>query len=323
MGATVGAGLATVTVPTLRWRDDSTLDIGDVSFLVTWDPERWEDSTGERFTLIKARPMIDRYAALAASLAPRRIFELGTWQGGSTVLFHHLYRPQRIVSLDWRSAPKALCEYIARHGLASEIRLHTGVNQADAGALTRIVSDEFCNEPLDLVIDDASHLLQETTASFNTLFPRLRPGGIYVIEDWGWAHWPGVWQTAESAYALSAALTTLVFQLVMVSASRPDVVAEVVVSKDLVLVTRGQAPLDAGLDISASYLVSDPGTFAPLFRPSTEASPDQVTIHLAARLAAIRRRYPRLFAALRPVGALIARHRRDRTRSEPKVGPGH
>jgi predicted O-methyltransferase YrrM len=305
-------------VPTLRWRDDSTLDIGDVSFLVTWDPERWTESTSESFTLIKARPMIDRYAAMAANLAPRRIFELGTWEGGSTVLFHRLYRPQRIVSVDWRSAPKALCEYIARHGLASEIRLHAGVNQADAVALTKILSDEFSDEPLDLVIDDASHLLHETTASFNVLFPKLRPGGIYVIEDWGWAHWPGVWQTAESPYTFAPALTTLVFQLVMTSASRPDVVAEVAVSKDLVLVTRGQAPLDAAMDIAASYLVRDPGTLAPLFRPSTEAGPDQVTLQLAVRLADLRRRHPRLFAALRPVSKLITRQRRDRTRSEAR-----
>ena len=42
---------------------------------------------------------------------------------------------------------------------------------------------------LDLVIDDASHLLPETTASFNVLFPRLRAGGLFVIEDWSWQHY--------------------------------------------------------------------------------------------------------------------------------------
>ena len=31
-----------------------------------------------------------------------------------------------------------------------------------------------------------SHLRDETIASFETLFPRLRPGGQYVIEDWAW-----------------------------------------------------------------------------------------------------------------------------------------
>ena len=59
-----------------------------------------------------------------------------------------------------------------------------GVDQADAPALRRIVADEFAGEPLDLVIDDASHVLDPTRASFNVLFPLLRPGGVYVIEDW-------------------------------------------------------------------------------------------------------------------------------------------
>jgi hypothetical protein len=34
------------------------------------------------------------------------------------------------------------------------------------------------------VIDDASHLLDPTRASFNVPFPLVRPGGVYVIEDW-------------------------------------------------------------------------------------------------------------------------------------------
>jgi predicted O-methyltransferase YrrM len=311
----VGRCLA-VTTPQLRWRDDSVLELGDVSFLVTLDRRRWGESTTERFTLIKARPMIDRYVALAASLAPRRIFELGIWDGGSTLLFHHLYQPERIVAVDIKPPPNALREYVAQRGLNAEIRLHAGVNQADAAALTRILSDEFSNEPLDLVIDDASHRLRETTASFNVLFPRLRPGGVYVIEDWGWAHWPGVWQTMESPFALAPALTNLVFQFVMISASRPDVVAEVAILGNLVLVTRGRAQLNTGMDVATLYLVRDPGAFAPLFRPGAATDPDQVMIQWAKRLIVLQRRYPRLFKALRRVFAPIVRIRRDRARAE-------
>src|SRR5262249_16596682 len=28
-----------------------------------------------------------------------------------------------------------------------------------------------------------------TKASFNILFPLLRPGGFYIIENWAWGHW--------------------------------------------------------------------------------------------------------------------------------------
>jgi hypothetical protein len=50
--------------------------------------------------------------------------------------------------------------------------------------------EQFDGGPLDLVVDDCSHLYEPTRASFNELFPRLRPGGAYVIEDWVWAHTP-------------------------------------------------------------------------------------------------------------------------------------
>lgn len=36
---------------------------------------------------------------------------------------------------------------------------------------------------LDLIIDDGSHLYPDYTATAEVLFERLRPGGVYVIED--------------------------------------------------------------------------------------------------------------------------------------------
>lgn len=45
--------------------------------------------------------------------------------------------------------------------------------------------------PLDIIIDDGSHLSDYVIASFVTLFPRLRPGGLYVIEDLQTSYWSG------------------------------------------------------------------------------------------------------------------------------------
>ena len=42
------------------------------------------------------------------------------------------------------------------------------------------------------MIDDASHMYEHTKVSFETLFPLLRPGGQYIIEDWSWACWSGL-----------------------------------------------------------------------------------------------------------------------------------
>ena len=81
-----------------------------------------------------------------------------------------------------------LRDYVAREGLEDVVRVYDDVDQADRGRLAEIVDEEFGDEPLDFVLDDCSHLYEPTRASFNELFPRLRPGGIYTIEDWRWAH---------------------------------------------------------------------------------------------------------------------------------------
>ena len=47
------------------------------------------------------------------------------------------------------------------------------------------VIDTICAEfsPLHVIIDDASHLSGDSMQAFAHLFPRLSPGGFYIIED--------------------------------------------------------------------------------------------------------------------------------------------
>ena len=71
-------------------------------------------------------------------------------------------------------------------GIGDRLKTYWGVDRATRKRLREIVDTEFDGVPLDLVIDDGSHLLEETRTSFETLFPRLRMGGLYVIEDWNW-----------------------------------------------------------------------------------------------------------------------------------------
>jgi len=43
---------------------------------------------------------------------------------------------------------------------------------------------------IDLIIDDGSHLNEHVITTFNLLFPRLKDGGIYVVEDTQTSYWP-------------------------------------------------------------------------------------------------------------------------------------
>jgi hypothetical protein len=44
--------------------------------------------------------------------------------------------------------------------------------------------------PFDIVIDDGSHLNHHVITSFNALFPHVRSGGMYVVEDLQTSYWP-------------------------------------------------------------------------------------------------------------------------------------
>src|SRR5262249_44098081 len=117
----------------------------------------------------------------------QNIVELGIAQGGSTALSALVGRPRCLVSIEYDPEPVGgLVEFIELRQLGDRVRPYFGVDQADHARVAGVVDDEFGDDPLDLVIDDASHLYAQTTSSFETLFPRLRRGGLYLIEDWNW-----------------------------------------------------------------------------------------------------------------------------------------
>jgi len=93
------------------------------------------------------------------------------------------------------------------------IRSYYGVNQADRALMNEILEIQFAGS-IDLVVDGASHFYAETKAAFETVLPYMSPGGIYVIEDWSWAHDPPAQQPGH-IWADRPALTNLIFELVM------------------------------------------------------------------------------------------------------------
>ena len=55
----------------------------------------------------------------------------------------------------------------------------------------RVFLNKLGNEagPFDIIIDDGSHINEHIIISFNTLFPYLNNGGIYVVEDLQTSYW--------------------------------------------------------------------------------------------------------------------------------------
>ena len=98
--------------------------------------------------------------------------------GESLLMWKHYFRRGLIYGLD----------IVAKTGV-DESRLH--VLQGDQGDARFL--DSMARElgPFDIVIDDGSHIAHHIITSFNALFPHVRPGGLYVVEDLAMAYWPG------------------------------------------------------------------------------------------------------------------------------------
>jgi hypothetical protein len=228
----------------ISWTSDDSFAISDVEYVCRPVTGRFP-STPDRFCLLKARWQVDWYAQLVSDLAPRTIVEIGMYDGASMALSEELTHPRKLVGIDRRDTEStALNEFIAARGLQTELRPFYGVDQTDVHRLDELLAAEFGNEPLDLVVDDASHLLDATRTTFNRVYPRLRPGGVYVIEDWPMHVVP----------EMHPPLTFLLFEFLLACSDAPGVVANVSVNKNYALVTRGPAVLDARtFDLSQRY----------------------------------------------------------------------
>ncbi|WFE62999.1 class I SAM-dependent methyltransferase [Micromonospora sp. WMMD714] len=66
-------------------------------------------------------------------------------------------------------------------------------DQSDPAALVALAEE---HGPFDIVIDDGSHENEHVRISFDALFPYVRPGGLYVIEDMQTSYLPRCGGTA-------------------------------------------------------------------------------------------------------------------------------
>jgi hypothetical protein len=153
------------------------------------------------------------------------------------MLFADLWTSATIVGIDLRPRNDHVIDHLAKLGLSQRIRLHHEVSQSDRERVTNIIESSFVGE-IDIIIDDASHQYHFTKATFEITFPYLANGGLYIIEDWAWAHWKN-WQ-GENLFSRSPAMSNLVFQLVMASASSSNIIANVSIDSNICVIEKSK-----------------------------------------------------------------------------------
>jgi SAM-dependent methyltransferase len=109
---------------------------------------------------------------------PCVFWEIGCGKGGSLQMWKQYLGPYaQIVGLDILPAAAEFAE--------EQIAVRIG-DQADRQFLQAVLA-EF-GAP-DVVLDDGSHRMSDITASFQYLYPRMSPTGVYLVEDLHTAYW--------------------------------------------------------------------------------------------------------------------------------------
>jgi len=98
------------------------------------------------------------------------LLELGILDGNSLRMWKTYFQNGVIYGVD-----------INPHSMVSgEDRIFTYMCSQDS---KEVLNTYFRNDSIDIIVDDASHVNELTLKSFDILFPKVKSGGYYIIED--------------------------------------------------------------------------------------------------------------------------------------------
>jgi SAM-dependent methyltransferase len=268
-----------------KWTSESTFRTPNFSF--NCSVSDYSGKSGKKeIALLKNRAFLDVYRKLATNEKIENVFEIGFFQGGMPLFLSDMIRPRKTVAVDRHPPSPELVSVLAEHKLNDSIELIGNIDQADTKNLRKIIKSRFGDEDLDLIIDDCSHYYELTKGCFEELFGYLRPGGKYIIEDWGWTHWPGApWQTKQSHFNGMPSMSNLVFEIIMAFASNKDLIASIELPNwACMIITKGDGmKRGASLNLQRATNLAG-GRLAPLI---VEPAPLQMTEANGADPAAV------------------------------------
>lgn len=114
---------------------------------------------------------METYNALLADRKIDRLLEIGVAGGRSMQLWRTVLPEAFIVGIDTNQA----CMLHQRE--RSAVVLADMANGAQMAAVSTLYG------PFDVVIDDGSHDHDDVRLCYEEIFPRLAPGGVYIVED--------------------------------------------------------------------------------------------------------------------------------------------
>ena len=242
--------------PKPRWTSPEHFTLGGLRFRSVTKDFKSHFTTAEEVAILKGQGMVSWYRDYLSSRPMERVLNLGIFQGGSELFILAACPDARLLAIDLSDPVESVGEIARKRGWGDRIQLHFNTSQDDEPRLRELIDGFAGGQKLSLVVDDASHLYQPTKRAFEIAFPYLEVGCDYIIEDWGWANWSGNFQEPDGQWSDQPALTNFIFELVMLAASRPDIISRVeLVSPAIAVIKRGAGwPHGAPMSVDSLYL---------------------------------------------------------------------
>lgn len=146
--------------------------LGVISLVAQKQFSQWGWKATDKYWLHDYTPHYDRHCGYLQSEA-QKVLEIGVKRGGSIRLWHEVFSKAHIYGVDIDLKAATLTKGVDR------ITLLEG-SQVDEEFNHNVVSP---HGPFDLIVDDASHRPEHQIKGFDLLWPSVKPGGWYVIED--------------------------------------------------------------------------------------------------------------------------------------------
>ncbi len=122
------------------------------------------------------------------------VMEVGVADGSCLLAWREVFPNATIVGMDIHHSDKA-------HG--ERIEFHLGDQRVQRDCQNAASGRHDSDRQFDLIVDDGTHLLEDTLRTLLFLWPYVRPGGLYVVEEWPdvvgpiWSNIVELWPAVE------------------------------------------------------------------------------------------------------------------------------